>query len=141
MGAAIMRWRRFILRAGTLDAVETEVRRARALRPPAADKQLPELATRGIGRPAWSLRLLPARNHAPSADQRTRARRRLPRGVGIFRRQHQRLRQEVDAIANPDGQIPGPSGAALHAGSITALGEAFSRVRRAKPQSSARPLS
>src|ERR1019366_5370959 len=39
--------------------------------------------------------------------------------------QHQRLRQEVDAIANPDGQIPGPSGAALHAGGITALGERF----------------
>src|ERR1022692_3110962 len=31
----------------------------------------------------------------------------------------------LNAIANPDGQIPGPSGAALHAGGITALGERF----------------
>src|ERR1017187_4026195 len=68
IAAAIVKLQRFILRAGTIDTVETEVRRARALRPPPADKQLPELATRGIGRPTRPLPLLPARNHAPSAD-------------------------------------------------------------------------
>ena len=81
IAAAIAKLQRLVLRARAIDAVEAEVRRARALRPAPADEQLPELGTGGIGRPARPLLLLPARDHAAAADQRTRARRRLPRGV------------------------------------------------------------
>ena len=128
--AAVMQADGLVGGAGAVDAIEAEVGRASALGAAPADEQLAEVGFAGVGGPDRAGAFLPTRDDPPAADRRPRSGRSFPNGVGVLGRQDQRFLQEVDAVADLNGDGSAGPRAPLGASGVARLGESSDRAVR-----------